>query len=81
MMIMLHPTYTIRVTIKDEIPAQQTGGSIGSVSGISGFSGPTRRFDLNGVPDTAAAVKAVKAALETAGLKADITLERFEHHA
>lgn len=78
MMIVPHPTYTLRVTVKDALKS-----SLNERQGLQAAEGkPHKYFDAaGGKTGCDEVLNAVKAALIKSGVEADVSLERFEHKA
>lgn len=80
MLMVLHPTYTLRVRIQDRSDLQ-AGMGMGS-AGIAGSAPqkPYRYYDsMTGKTGCDDVLAAVKEALSKAGVKADVSLESFKH--
>jgi hypothetical protein len=84
MMRILHPTYTLKIEIKDVPPSMQMqaepgGGYVGSQFAASGDIGRHKYFNsLANKTGCDEVMAAVKDALVKAGIQADISFERFE---
>lgn len=82
MFVVLHPTYTLSVTIRDahqlmnnqaEIGCGFEGGKVVTLSGHKYFDSQRGKSGCD------EALAAVKSALSKAGIEADVSLDRFEH--
>jgi len=81
-MQVLEPTYEFRLTIRDARQANQSTiqGYVGPNATVGvGSLAPDRRFYHSGKVGCDDALTAVRKALETAGIKADVHLEKFSH--
>lgn len=81
MLIVMNPTYTLRVIIRDRMQNQQVSG--GNLTGAQGAPVPWRPHKyFGGVGGTSgcdAALEAIRTALQKAGIDAEVSLDRFEH--
>lgn len=79
MLIVLHPTYSLRVEIKDR-PVPQ-GGNFG-IGSDQVITRPHKWFDTStGKVGCDEVLAAVKDALSKAGLDADVSFDKFERRA
>lgn len=80
MMIVMHPTYTLRVVVKDRYP--ERGAKKTEELTSEDFELPKRRFysafgETTGCDEV---LKVIREALDTAGLvDCKVTLEKFDH--
>jgi hypothetical protein len=78
MMQALHPTYTLRITIKDQDRPAMAGGLGIGISGGGGASSG-RKYFKDGVTGCDAVLKEVQEALYKAGIVAEVTFQEFRH--
>lgn len=91
MNLMMWPTYTVKVEIRDvQQPVHApgviggqiwAGGADAAMQQVGGSTGHRFYGGYTGASGCDAALEAVRKALKDAGIPATVTLERFEHKA
>lgn len=84
MMVVLSPTYTVKVEIHDTYQQPQGGQALVGIAGqapqqVGGATGHRFWGGYTGASGCDVALDAVRKALKDAGIPATVTLERFEH--
>ena len=81
MLAVLHPTYTLRVTVKDRMRVADANSAQGLAS-LGKPQNPHRFFNgLTGKTGCDEVLVAVKEALQSKGIVCEIMFERFEHQS
>jgi hypothetical protein len=84
MMVVLHPTYTLTITVKDRSSLSAQLSGVGKIATCQ--SAPVNPYKYFGGYNSNRSgcdeiLVAVRDALAKAGIAAEISLERFEHQA
>lgn len=78
-MIVLHPAYTFEIVVHDK-PTQQTTFTA-TANGVTPFNSHRFANEMAGKTGCDEALDAVKKALDSAGISAEIRLTKFDHKA